>query len=47
MEASYEEAVRDADLISDRLRREADRVAAHARFLAETERCIRASLRFG
>ena len=29
-----------ADLISDRLRREADRVAAHAGFLAETERCI-------
>ena len=40
MEGAYEKAVRDADLVSDRLRREADRVAAHATFIAEAERGV-------
>jgi uncharacterized protein YhaN len=38
LEAAYAEAVREADLVSDRLRREAQRVAALATFLADAER---------
>ena len=38
LEAAYAEAVRQADLVSDRLRREAERVAALANFLADGER---------
>ena len=40
LEAAYADAVREADLISDRLRREADRVAALANFLADAERGV-------
>jgi len=40
LEAAYAEAVRDADLVSDRLRREGERVAALATFLADTERGV-------
>jgi uncharacterized protein YhaN len=38
LEAAYTEAVREADLVSDRLRREAQRVAALSTFLADAER---------
>jgi len=40
LEAAYADAVREADLISDRLRREADRVAALANFLADADRGV-------
>ena len=40
LEAAYAEAVRAADLVSDRLRREAERVAALAGFLAAAERGV-------
>jgi uncharacterized protein YhaN len=40
LETAYAEAVRKADLVSDRLRREAQRVAALATFLADAERGV-------
>jgi uncharacterized protein YhaN len=40
LEEAYAKAVREADLVSDRLRREAERVAALATFLADVERGV-------